>query len=137
MDANTPSGQLLALSFLVFWVLFATLLFSAVRTGLSAGPSEDDLAHARDRSGGQIARYVNENARQAGAAARAIEARACSYFARRIGKIHLAALAFFAVTTLFLALSNLHEAKLKRPSEIQILSPSHRVQMSDLATIAG
>jgi len=52
MDTNIPSGQLLALSFLVFWVLFATLLFSAVRTGLSAGPSDDDPAQARDRSGG-------------------------------------------------------------------------------------
>jgi len=137
MDANTPSGQLLALSFLVFWVLFAILLFNAVRTGLSAGPSEDDLAHARDRSGGHIARYMNENARQAGAAARAIEVRASSYFARRIGKIHLTALAFFAVTTLLLTLWNLHEVKLKRPSEIEILSPSQRVQMTNLAAIAG
>jgi hypothetical protein len=137
MDTNIPSGQLLALSFLVFWVLFATLLFSAVRTGLSAGPSDDDPAQARDRSGGRVTRYMNENARQAGAAGRAIEARASSYFARRTGKVHLAALAFFAVTTLFLALWNLHEAKLKRPSEIQILSPSQRVQMTDLATIAG
>ncbi|MBZ7922330.1 hypothetical protein LAC81_11090 [Ensifer adhaerens] len=127
MDTNSPSGQLAALSFLVFWVLFAIPLFSAVRTGLGAGPSDDDLARAQDRPGGRITRFLNENARQAGAASRAIEARASSYFARRIGKIHLTALAFFAMATLFLILWNLHEVKLQRPHQIQVPSPSDRV----------
>lgn len=128
MDTTTPSGQLLALSFLVFWALLAILLFSAVRSGLNAGPSENDLSHARDDISGRITRHLNDNARQLGAAGRAVEAKARSYFARRIGKIHLVALALFAVTTLSLTIWNLHEAKLKRPSQTQVPSPSRNVE---------
>lgn len=137
MDTNIPSGQLAALSFLVFWVLLAILLFSGVYSGLSAEPSDDDRSQVGDRSSGRIARYLNENNRALRVAGLAVEAKASSYFARRIGKIHLTALAFFAVTTLLLTLWNLHEVKLKRPSEIEILSPSQRVQMTNLAAIAG
>ncbi len=124
MDMTTPSGQLSGLSFLVLWVLLAILIFSGVRHGLSADPSDDDRSRARDRSGGRIARYLDENDRELGAAGRALEAKARSYFARRIGKIHLAALAFFAVTTVFLAIWNLHEAKMQRASQTQVTSPS-------------
>ncbi|MGF6156142.1 hypothetical protein M2267_001385 [Ensifer sp. KUDG1] len=127
MDTNSPSGRLAALSFLVFWVLITIPLFSAARAGLDAGPSADDLARAKDRSGGRITRSMNEKVREAGAAGRAIEARAASYFARRIGKIHLAALAFFAMTTLFLTFWNLHEAKVQRLQQIQVPSPPDRV----------
>ena len=137
MDTNIPSGQLAALSFLVFWVLLAILLFSGVYSGLSAEPSDDDRSQVGDRSSGRIARYLNENNRALRVAGLAVEAKASSYFARRIGKIHLTALAFFAVTTLLLTLWNLHEVKLKRPSEIEILSPSQRVQLTNLAAIAG
>lgn len=137
MDTNTPSGQLAALSFLVFWGLLAILVFSGVRSGLNAEPSDDDQSQGGDRSSGRIARYLNENNRALRVAGLAVEAKASSYFARRIGKIHLGALAFFAVTTLFLTLWNLHEAKLKRLSDIETLSPPQRVQMIDLAAIAA
>ncbi|MGR4846616.1 hypothetical protein ACIPSK_29085 [Rhizobium sp. LARHSG275] len=49
--------------------------------------------------------------------------KAKSYFARRIGKIHLAVLAIFIVTTLFLAIWNLYEAKIQRTSQIKVTSP--------------
>ncbi|MGI0524116.1 hypothetical protein [Rhizobium giardinii] len=124
MDMTTPSGHLCGLSFLVFWVLLAILIFSGVRHGLSADPSDDDRSRARDRSGGHIARYLEKNDRELGAAGRAVEAMAGSYFARRIGKIHLAALGFFAVTTMFLAIWNLHEVKMQRASQTQVTSPS-------------
>jgi len=124
MDMTTPSGQLSGLSFLVLWVLLAILIFSGVRHALSAEPKDDERSRLRYRSGGRIARYLDENDRGLGAASQAIEAKARSYFARRIGKIHLAALAFFAVTTVFLAIWNLHEAKMQRASQIQVTSPS-------------
>ncbi|WP_349433625.1 hypothetical protein [Pararhizobium sp. A13] len=123
MDMATTSGQLSGLSFLVFWVLLAILIFSGVRTGLSADPSEDDRSQGRHSSSGRIAGYLKENDRVLGAASQAIEAKARSYFARRIGKIHLAALAFFAVTTVFLTIWNLHEAKMQRASQNQVTSP--------------
>lgn len=122
MDINTPVGMLAALSFMVFWFLSAILLFGAARVGLGAGPGDEDLSRARDRSEGKVTRHLNENVRQAGAAGRAIEAKAGAYFARRIGKLHLAALAFFALSTLFLALWALHEAKLQRSHQIQVPS---------------
>lgn len=81
---------------------------------------------ARDHSSGRIAQYLYENDKGLGAASQAVEARARSYFARRIGKIHMAALAFFAVTTVFLTIWNLHEAKMQRASQIQV--PSRNVE---------
>ena len=123
MDMTTPSGQLSGLSFLVFWVLLAILIFSGVRSGLSAQPSDDDRFQGRDSSTGRMARYLKENDRELGAASQAIEAKARSYFARRIGKIHLAALAFFAVTTVVLTIWNLHETKMQRASQMQVSSP--------------
>ncbi|MGN7733924.1 hypothetical protein [Rhizobiales bacterium] len=128
MDMTTSSGQLSGLSFLLFWVLLAILLFSGVRQGLSAGPKDDDRSSARDRSVGRIARYLLEDDRYRRAVGLAVEAKARSYFARRIGKIHLAALAFFAVTTLLLTIWNLHEAKMHRVSQIQATSPSQQVK---------
>ncbi|MBY5807671.1 hypothetical protein HA464_12175 [Rhizobium leguminosarum bv. trifolii] len=128
MDMTSPSGQLSGLSFLVFWVLLAILLFSGLRQSLSAGPKDDDRSSARDRSVGRIARYLLKDDRERRAAGLAVEAKARSYFARRMGKIHLAALAFFAVTTLLLAISNLHEAKMHRASQIQAASPSQQVK---------
>ncbi|MCG5487341.1 MAG: hypothetical protein KK482_27335 [Sinorhizobium meliloti] len=113
MDMTSPSGPLSALSFLVLWVLVAILLFGCLRQGLSAGPRNNDRSRARDRSVGRIARYLYENDRGRRAAGLAVEAKARSYFARRIGKIHLAALVFFAVTTLFLMIWTLHEAKMQ------------------------
>ncbi|WP_104839780.1 hypothetical protein [Sinorhizobium fredii] len=124
MDMTTPGGQLSALSFLVLWVLLVTLLFSGVRHGLNAEPKDDDRSSAPDRSVGRVARYLLEYDRERRAAGLAVEAKAKSYFARRIGKIHLAALAFFAVTTLFLMIWNLHEAKMQRAPQIQVTSPS-------------
>ncbi|ANL42399.1 hypothetical protein [Rhizobium phaseoli] len=56
--------------------------------------------------------------------AQAVEAKAKSYFVRRIGKIHLAALAFFAMTTLVLMIWNSREAKMQRTSETRVTSPS-------------
>lgn len=128
MHMTTASGQLSGLSFLVFWVLLAILLFSGVRQGLSAGPKDDDRSSARDRSVGRIARYLLEDDRERRAAGLAVEAKARSYFARRIGKIHLAALAFFAVATLFLMIWNLHEAKVQRASQMQAISQSPHLQ---------
>ncbi|THK33771.1 hypothetical protein EHS39_34215 [Ensifer sp. MPMI2T] len=128
MDMTTASGQLSGLSFLVLWVLLAILLFSGVRHGLNAEPRDDDRSRVRDRSVGRIARYLLEDDRERRAAGLAVEAKARSYFARRIGKIHLAALAFFAVTTLFLMIWNLHEAKMQRASQIQVASPSQHVK---------
>lgn len=46
MDMTTPSGQLSGLSFLVFWVLLAILLFSGVRHALSVGPKDDERSRA-------------------------------------------------------------------------------------------
>ncbi|MBB2670693.1 UNVERIFIED_ORG: hypothetical protein GGE44_000234 [Rhizobium esperanzae] len=123
MDMTTPSGRLFALSFLILWVLLAILLFSGVRHGLNAEPKDDDRSRAQDRSHGRIVRHLLEGDRRNRAMAQAVEAKAKSYFARRIGKIHLAALAFFIATTLFLALWNRHEAKMQRASQIQVTSP--------------
>ncbi|WP_342242620.1 hypothetical protein [Ensifer sp. OTU672] len=128
MDMTTPSGRLFGLSFLVLWVLLAILLFSGVRQGLSAGPKDDDRSSAPDRSLGRIARYLLEGDRERRAMGLAAEAEARAYFARRIGKIHLAALAFFAVTTLLLTIWNLHEAKMQRASHVQATSPSQQVK---------
>ncbi|MEY9584272.1 hypothetical protein [Sinorhizobium fredii] len=123
MDMTTPSGQLAGLSFFVLWVLMAILIFSGVRHALGAEPKYDDRSHTRGRSGGRIARYLDENDKELGAASQAIEAMAKSYFARRAGKIHLAVLAFFAVTTVFLTIWNLYEVK-QRASQMQATSPS-------------
>lgn len=128
VDMTTPSGQLSGLSFLVFWVLLAILLFSGVRQGLSAGPKHDDRSRAEDRPVGRLARYLLEGDRERRAAGLAVEAKARSYFAHRIGKIHLAALAFFAVTTLLLTIWNLYEAKMPRTSHIQATSPLQQVK---------
>lgn len=123
MDMTTPSGHLFGLSFLMLWVLLVILLFSAVRRALTAEPKDDDRSRAQDRSRGRIARYLLENDRRNRAMSQAVEAKAKSYFARRIGKIHLAALVFFIATTAFLAIWNRHEAKMQRASQIQVTSP--------------
>ncbi|MBB4478449.1 hypothetical protein [Rhizobium etli] len=123
MDMTTLSERLFGLSFLMLWVLLAILLFSGVRHGLNAEPKDDDQPRAQDRSHGRIVRHLLEGDRRNRAMAQAIEDKAKSYFARRIGKIHLAALAFFIVTTLFLALWHFHEAKMQRASQIQVTSP--------------
>lgn len=123
MDMTTPSGHLFGLSFLMLWVLLVILLFSAVRRALTAEPNDDDRSRAQDRSRGRMARYLLENDRRNRAMSQAVEAKAKSYFARRLGKIHLAALAFFIATTLFLALWNRYEAKMQRASQFQVTSP--------------
>ncbi len=122
MDMTTPSGRLLGLSFIMLWVLLAILIFSGVRHGLNAEP-KDDRSRAQDRSHGRIVRHLLEGDRRNRAMAQAIEVRAKCYFARRIGKIHLAALFFFIVTTAFLAIWNRHEAKMQRESQMQVTSP--------------
>ncbi|OWV87450.1 hypothetical protein [Rhizobium sp. R693] len=124
MDMTTPIGRLLGLSFLVLWVLLVILIFSGVRHGLNAEPSDDDRSRAQDRSGGRIVRHLLEGDRRNRAMAQAVEAKAKSYFTRRIGRIHLAALAFFAMTTLVLTNWNLHGAKMQRTSQTQVTSPS-------------
>ncbi|ANK85658.1 MULTISPECIES: hypothetical protein [unclassified Rhizobium] len=123
MDMITPSGRLFGLSFLIFWVLLVILIFSAVRHGLNAEPKDDDRSRAQDRSHGRIVRHLLEDDRRRRAMAQAVEAKANSYFARRIGKIHLAALAFFIATTLVLVLWNRYEAKMQRASHFQVTSP--------------
>ncbi|MHC2456226.1 hypothetical protein ACVMIX_002867 [Rhizobium leguminosarum] len=123
MDMTTPSGRLFGLSFLILWVLLVILIFSAVRHGLNAEPRDDDRSRAQDRSRGRIVRYLLEGDRRNRAMAQAVEANAKSYFAGRLGKIHLAALAFFIATTLFLALWNRYEAKMQRASQFQVTSP--------------
>ncbi|MGR9175919.1 hypothetical protein ACU8OR_10240 [Rhizobium leguminosarum] len=123
MDMTTPSGHLLGLSFIMLWVLLVILIFSAVRHGLKAEPKDDDRSRAQDRSRGRIVRSLLEGDRRNRAVAQAVEAKAKSYFARRLGKIHLAALAFFIATTLFLALWNRYEAKMQRASQFQVTSP--------------
>lgn len=123
MDMTTPSGRLLGLSFLILWVLLVILLFSAVRHGLNAEPKDDDRCRTQDRSHGRIVRHLLEDDRRRRAMAQAIEDKAKSYFARRIGKIHLAALAFFIATTLVLALWNRYEVKMQRASQFQVTSP--------------
>ncbi|MGM5055153.1 hypothetical protein ACU8NH_11035 [Rhizobium leguminosarum] len=123
MDMTTPSGHLLGLSFIMLWVLLVILIFSAVRHGLNAEPKDDDRSRAQDRSRGRIVRSLLEGDRRNRAVAQAVEAKAKSYFARRLGKIHLAALAFFIATTLFLALWNRYEAKIQRASQFQVTSP--------------
>ncbi|WP_064706585.1 hypothetical protein [Rhizobium bangladeshense] len=124
MDMTTPSGQLSGLSFVVLWVLLAILLFCGARSGLNAGPRDDVRSRTGDRSGGRIARYLVNNDRELGAAGLAVEDRARSYFARRIGKIHLAALAFIAVTTLVSMIWNRHETKMQPAPQIQVPAPS-------------
>ena len=123
MDMTTPSGHLFGLSFLMLWVLLVILIFSGLRQALSAEPKEGDLSRVQDRSRGRMTRYLLENDRRNRAVAQAVEAKAKSYFARRLGKIHLAALAFFIATTLFLALWNRYEAKIQRASQFQVTSP--------------
>lgn len=123
MDMTTLSERLFGLSFLMLWVLLAILIFSGLRHGLNAEPKDDDQSRAQDRSQGRIVRHLLEGDRRNRAIAQAIEDKGKSYFARRIGKIHLAALAFFIVTTLFLALWHFHEAKMPRASQIQVRSP--------------
>ncbi|MBX4906926.1 MULTISPECIES: hypothetical protein [Rhizobium] len=123
MDATTLSERLFGLSFLMLWVLPAILIFSGVRHGLNAEPKDDDRSRAQARSHGRIVRHLLEGDRRNRAVTQAVEAKARSYFVRRTGKIHLAALAFFIVTTLFLALWNRHEAKMQRASQIQVTSP--------------
>ncbi|MBY5444195.1 hypothetical protein HFO93_12020 [Rhizobium leguminosarum] len=123
MDMTIPSGRLFGLSFLMLWVLLVILIFSAVRRALSAEPKDDDRSRVQDRSRGRMAGYLLENDRRNRAMAQAVEAKAKSYFARRIGKIHLAVLAIFIVTTLFLAIWNLYEAKIQRTSQIKVTSP--------------
>jgi hypothetical protein len=123
MDMTTPSGHLLGLSFIMLWTLLVILIFSAVRHGLNAEPKDDDQSRAKDRSRGRIVRYLLEGDRRNRAMAQAVEAKAKSYFARRIGKIHLAALVLFIATTAFLAIWNRHEAKMQRASQIQVTSP--------------
>ncbi|MBY5901314.1 hypothetical protein HFO88_13325 [Rhizobium leguminosarum] len=115
MDMTTPSGHLLGLSFIMLWVLLVILIFSAVRHGLNAEPKDDDRSRAQDRSRGRIVRSLLEGDRRNRAVAQAV--------ARRLGKIHLAALAFFIATTLFLALWNRYEAKIQRASQFQVTSP--------------
>jgi hypothetical protein len=107
----------------MLWVLLVILIFSAVRHGLNAEPKDDDRSRAQDRSRGRIVRSLLEGDRRNRAVAQAVEAKAKSYFARRLGKIHLAALAFFIATTLFLALWNRYEAKIQRASQFQVTSP--------------
>lgn len=124
MDMTTPIGRLSGLSFVVFWVLLVILLFSAVRSGLNARPREDERSRARDRSSGLLARYLVKNDREVTAAGLAVEAKARSYFARRIGKIHLAALAFFAVTTLVSMIWNRHETRMQPAPQTQVTAPS-------------
>jgi hypothetical protein len=123
MDMITPSGRLFGLSFLIFWVLLVILIFSAVRHGLNAEPKEDDRSRAQDQSHGRIVRHLLEDDRRRRATAQAVEAKANSYVARRIGKIHLAALVFFIATTLVLALWNRYEVKMQRASQFQVTSP--------------
>ncbi|MDC7742480.1 hypothetical protein [Rhizobium binxianense] len=123
MDMTTPSGHLFGLFFLMLWVLLVILIFSGLRQALSAEPKEGDLSRVQDRSRGRMTRYLLENDRQLRDASQAVEAKAQSHFARRIGKIHLAALAFFIVSTLFLAIWNLYEAKMQRASQMQVTSP--------------
>ncbi|MBB4192664.1 hypothetical protein GGE45_002231 [Rhizobium aethiopicum] len=123
MDMTTLSERFFGLSFLMLWVLLAILIFSALRHGLNAEPKDDDRSRAQDRSHGRIVRHLLEGDRRNRAMAQAVEAKAKSYFARRIGKIHLAALAFFIATTLFLALWNRYEVKMQRASQIPVTSP--------------
>ncbi|WP_434713069.1 hypothetical protein NMA58_09030 [Rhizobium sp. YTUHZ045] len=123
MDMTTLSERLFGLSFLMLWVLLVILLFSAVRHALNAEPKDDDRFRAQDQSHGRIVRHLLEGDRRNRAMAQAVEAKATSYFARRTGKIHLAALAFFIVATLCLALWNRHEVKMQRASQIQVTSP--------------
>ncbi|MBB2674525.1 UNVERIFIED_ORG: hypothetical protein GGE44_004103 [Rhizobium esperanzae] len=135
MDMTTLSERLFGLSFLMLWVLLAILIFSALRHGLNADPKDDDRSRTQDRSRGRIVRHILEDDRRRRAMAQAIEDKAKSYFARRIGKIHLAALAFFIVTTLVLALWNRHEVKVQRTSQIQVTSPLSTM-MSDFGQSA-
>ncbi len=123
MNMTTISERLFGMSFLMLWVLLAILIFSGVLHGLNAEPKDDDQSRVQDRSHGRIVRHLLEDDKRRRAMAQAVEAKAKSYFARRIGKIHLAALAFFIVTTLVLALWHFNEVKVQRASQIQVTSP--------------
>ncbi|ARO23974.1 hypothetical protein TAL182_CH02216 [Rhizobium sp. TAL182] len=136
MDMTTPSGRLFGLSFLILWMLLVILIFNAVRHGLNAEPRDNDGSRAQDRSRGRMVRYLLDGDRRNRAMAQAVEAKAKSYFARRIGKIHLAALLFFIVTTAFLAIWNRHEAKMQRVSQFQVTSPLCGTMDDGLVAIA-
>ncbi|PDS74698.1 hypothetical protein [Rhizobium sp. L43] len=123
MNMTTISERLFGMSFLMLWVLLAILIFSGVLHGLNAEPKDDDQSRVQDRSHGRIVRHLLEDDKRRRAMAQAVEAKAKSYFARRIGKIHLAALAFFIVATLVLALWHFNEVKVQRASQIQVTSP--------------
>ncbi|SCB56773.1 hypothetical protein GA0061105_101606 [Rhizobium aethiopicum] len=127
MDMTTLSERLFGMSFLMLWVLLAILIFSALRHGLNAEPKDDDRPRAQDRSHGRIVRHLLEDDKRRRAMAQAVEAKAKSYFARRLGKIHLAALAFFIVTTLVLAVWHFHEVKMQRASQLQVTSPLQHI----------
>jgi len=120
MDMTILSEQLFGLSFFLLWVLLAILLFSGVREGLSASPKDTDRVGAEDRTLGRTARYLLAGDRERRAIGLAMEAKARSYFGRRLGKIHLTAVAVLAATTLLLGVWNLHSAKIHREFRVDV-----------------
>lgn len=123
MDFDVPSGHLYVLSFFVFWALLSILIFGAVRHGLGAESSRDERSSQQERPDGRVARYWRENDRRLGDAGAAIETKARSYFSRRIGKVHLVALACFTITTVVLAIWNMHEVKMQRSAQPHLEQP--------------
>lgn len=89
MEMTNTSGQLFGLSFLVFWVLFVILIFIAWRQAMNAEPIDDDQSKTQSVSVGSLTQYLLDDDKGRRAAALAVEAKAKSYFARRIGIVHL------------------------------------------------
>ena len=101
MDQTNPIWNLVGLSFLIFWLLFAILLVKLLRSGLSGGtPAREPT----DGAHGPVIRSLLRDDRLRAAAGRNVENTARSYFSKATGIVHLIALGMFAATTLSLGL---------------------------------
>ena len=101
MDQTNPIWNLVGLSFLTFWLLFAILLVKLLRSGLSG---DAPLRDPTDGAHRPIIRFLLRDDQLRAAAGRNVENTARSYFSKTTGIVHLIALGMFAAATLSLGL---------------------------------